>query len=92
MPKDIIPPVSRVYALTTKEVTDIKKLLWNGTLTQWQIGEKFEISQGMVSHILWGRAYPEVPWPNKQTGSISPLYLKLLRKKTRRSGRRPRGV
>jgi len=85
-------PTKILYALTLAEATEIKQLIWDGSLTQHEIGEKFEISQSTVSHIVWGRSYPEAPWPNKQTGAINPLYLKLLRKKTRRSGRRPRGV
>ncbi len=67
-------------------VEDIKKDLWDGATTQKEIGEKFDISQSMISLIYRGNEWGEAKWPDGSTGEM-PLsqWEKNKKSKKRRS-------
>jgi IS30 family transposase len=79
-----------IFSLTEEEVTEIKKLLWAGNMTQQEIADQFDVSQSTISHIVWGHSWPSIKWPDEGVGAMNRDYLRLLRKKMRRGGKRPR--
>lgn len=65
MPKRDLIPVAKVE--------EIKAAIIDGD-KQHEIADRFQISQATVSSIRRGTKYPEVPWPNGQSGSITEAY------------------
>lgn len=64
------------------DVLEIKTLLWDGTLTQAEIGRRFYASQPTISRILRGKEWDHIPWPDTSKGSMSPdRYRVILRSK-----------
>lgn len=56
--------------LSDEEVAGIKIALWSGK-SQGDIATEYELSQGTISNIRTGRAYPHVAWPDGSTGAIT---------------------
>jgi hypothetical protein len=59
----------RTY-LTAAEVTEIKALLWEGTLTQSDLALRFTVSQPTISRILRGKEWDHIPWPDASNGQM----------------------
>jgi len=57
--------------LTEDDVRSIKDLLFDGTLTQGEIAEKFSITQPTVSRIFRGTEWGHVVWPDGAAGPIN---------------------
>ena len=55
--------------LTPDDVRDIKTLLWDG-YTQKDVARQYDITQPYVSLIVQGSAYPDIPWPDGDTGPM----------------------
>lgn len=75
--------------LTIQEAEDIKRLLWEGELSQADIAYQLYISQPLVSNICLGRAYPDARWPNGLTGSMPQTRMADIarhRRMTKRGG------
>ena len=56
--------------LTEIEVNRLKKDLWEGTATQKELADKYNISQPLVSMILRGHQWPDTSWPDDSKGAM----------------------
>jgi predicted transcriptional regulator len=57
--------------LLPEEAKTVKKLLWEGHLTQSAIADLYKITQPTISRIYRGMAFSEITWPDETTGAIS---------------------
>ena len=71
--------------LTTESTLEIKKLLWEGELSQSEIATRFALSQPTVSRIYRGKDWQSIEWPDGSTGAI-PLDRHIQLKRDRKKG------
>ena len=70
--------------LTELDAHSIKQDLYDGVMRQWEIAEKFGISQPMVSKILRGHEWHDTEWPDRSIGHMPETrYRELLNSKRR---------
>jgi hypothetical protein len=69
----------RTY-LTENEVTEIKSLLWDGTLTQTEIAERFHTSQPTISRILRGKEWGHILWPDGSEDNMPLLRYQVIQR------------
>lgn len=69
---------------TYAEVKQIKRLLWEGHLTQTAIARRYKTSQPTVSRIAQGSWWADVPWPDRGTGGMSPERDRVTKESRRR--------
>lgn len=70
--------------LLEHQVVKIKELLWEGILRQVEIGDTYNVTQPTISQIFRGYQWPEIQWPNGETGEIPhERWLEIIRSKRR---------
>jgi hypothetical protein len=71
--------------LDEAKIKDIKRLLYEGQLTQGEIAEQFNVQQPTISRIYRGREWFDVEWPNGTKGGIDEIRrTQLIGDKNRR--------
>ena len=65
-------------AISVEDVLTIKSMIWAGD-KQWDIANKFEVSQGYISAIVNGRVYANIAWPDGTDGELSKEKRKSLK-------------
>ena len=73
--------------LTEIDVHSIKEDIYDGVLRQWEIAEKYGVSQPMISKILRGHEWHDTEWPDGTVGELSEARYKDLMNSKRRAAR-----
>lgn len=76
--------------LRPEDVTEIKKMLFNGTATQADIADQYLVAQATISRIAGGAMWPEIAWPDGKLGCMSPTRRYWVQKITRKKSARAR--
>lgn len=77
----------RMAFLTVENVTQIKKILHDGEMSQKDLAEHYTVSQATISRIMNGEMWPEIPWPGGALGEMPPqrrYYIRLTMRKRAR--------
>lgn len=69
--------------LTSIDVQDIKKMIWDG-YSQLDAARQYGITQSYVSLIAQGKAYYEIEWPDGSIGPIDQTHYRSLKVTSRK--------
>lgn len=78
------------YRLTYEEIGQVKEMLWDGNMSQQDIGARFFMSQATISRIKAGFLGSDVPWPDETLGAMSNSRMRSIKEaRFSSAGRRP---
>lgn len=71
---------SKRHILSLEQVAEIKRLLFDGVLTEKEIGNLFNVQRSVIKNICTGKSYPYVS-PEYDLSKRKPTYIKIDKEK-----------